>query len=373
MKAIDIIRYEGDNDTFIWKHPCEDFNTLTQLIVHESQEAVFFQNGQALDLFGPGRHTLETQNIPLLRRIQSIPTGGQTPFHCEVYFVNKTEQMPIKWGTDSHVEYLDPTYGFPLKLGASGGMSLKVGNARKLLVKLVGTEKAFDREKLTAMFRALLMSKVKPYLAQTMLESRLSIFDADSQMDRISGGLQQRLAPDFADYGLELVRFFVTTIVKPEGDPLYEKFKELHLRRFADVTEAEIRQQVGVIDQTTEAKRTVIQAQGVADKRRIEGYSYQQERGFDVAQKVAENEGAGNFSSAGIGLGMMGGVAVGMGAGIAGMTSDALKPVTQAQAAPAGGIADFQQKVDKLLIMKNSGLLTDAEFEAAKQQLLSQL
>ena len=73
----DIIKYEGDNSTFIWKHPCEDFNTTTQLIVHESQEAIFFLNGQALDLFGPGRHTLETQNIPLLRRIIHSPTGGE--------------------------------------------------------------------------------------------------------------------------------------------------------------------------------------------------------------------------------------------------------------------------------------------------------
>ena len=85
----DIIKYEGDNSTFIWKHPCEDFNTTTQLIVHESQEAIFFANGQALDLFGAGRHTLETQNIPLLRKIINIPTGGETPFHCEVYFINR--------------------------------------------------------------------------------------------------------------------------------------------------------------------------------------------------------------------------------------------------------------------------------------------
>ena len=372
MKAIDIIEYEGNNDTFIWKHPCKDFNTFSQLIVRESQEAVFFQNGQALDLFGPGRHTLETQNIPLLRKLQSLPTGGKTPFRCEIYFINKTEQMPLKWGTDRHVEYLDPAYQFPLKLGASGGMSLKVGNARKLLTKLVGTEQTFTRETLTALFRSLLMSKIKPYLAQTMIESRMSIFDADSHMDTISSDLQLRLAPDFADYGLDLVRFFVTTIVKPEGDPLYEKFKELHLRKYADVTEAEIRQKIGIIDQKTEAQRTVIQAQGVAEKRQIEGYTYQQERGFDVAEKVAQNEGAGDFSSAGIGLGMMGGVAVGMGGNIAGMAKDALKPAVDAQA-PDSGMAGFQQKVEKLLIMKNSGLLSDAEFEAAKQQLLKDL
>ena len=92
----DVIQYEGDNQTFIWKHPIEDFNTGTQHIVHESQEAVFFMNGQALDLFPAGRHTLESQNLPLIRRFFNKPTGDQTPFHCEVYFVNRTEQLEIK-------------------------------------------------------------------------------------------------------------------------------------------------------------------------------------------------------------------------------------------------------------------------------------
>ena len=81
----EIIKYEGDNATFVWKHPSEDFNSLTQLIVHESQEAIFFMNGQALDLFGPGRYTLETQNIPIIGRILNRTTGDKTPFHCEVY------------------------------------------------------------------------------------------------------------------------------------------------------------------------------------------------------------------------------------------------------------------------------------------------
>jgi len=119
VKIADVIKYEGDNTTFIWKHPIEDFNTGTQLIVHESQEAVFFMNCQALDLFGPERHTLETQNLPLIGKLFSKP-DDQTPFHREVYFINKTEQMAIKWGTDSKLEYVEPTYNFPIQIGASG-------------------------------------------------------------------------------------------------------------------------------------------------------------------------------------------------------------------------------------------------------------
>ena len=135
----DIIKYEGGNDVFVWKHPCEDFNSLTQLIVHESQEAIFFMNGQALDLFGPGRYTLETENIPKIGKFLNRAAGGETPFHCEVYFINKTVQMSVKWGTDSKVRYIDPASGLPLELGASGEMNIQVCDGRKLLVKLVGT------------------------------------------------------------------------------------------------------------------------------------------------------------------------------------------------------------------------------------------
>ena len=237
-KIADIIKYEGDNTTFIWKHPCEDFNTLTQLIVHESQEAIFFMNGQALDLFGPGRHTLETQNIPLVGKTLNMPTGGKTPFHCEVYFINKTEQMSIKWGTDSKVQYMEPTYNFPLSIGASGEMSLRAENSRKLLLKLVGTENYLTQAKLTSFFRAFLMTRVKSYIAQVMKTNSISIFEIDENLAMFSNVIKNLLVNDFAEYGVALEQFFVTNIVKPDGDSMYEKFKSLHFRQYADIAEA---------------------------------------------------------------------------------------------------------------------------------------
>lgn len=322
-KITDVIKYEGDNSTFIWKHPCEDFNTTTQLIVHESQEAIFFMNGQALDLFGAGRHTLETENIPLIRKFLNKPTGDKTPFHCEVYFINKTEQMAIRWGTDSKVQYVEPTYQFPLYIGASGEMALSVEDSRKLLVKLVGTERVLEQTKLVTFFRAFLMTKVKTYIAQTMKSSAINIFEIDEHLESFSTDIKRRLIKDFSDYGVELNRFFVTTIVKPDGDPTYEKFKDLHFRQYADIAEAQLQQRVGIIEQQTESQRLVIEAQGIAQKRTTEGYTYQQERGFDVAEKVAANEGAGNFSSAGIGLGMMAGVGGAVGGAVSGTFNEA--------------------------------------------------
>ena len=322
MAIHDVIKYEGDNSTFVWKHPREDFNTSSQLIVHETQEAIFFLNGQPLDLFGSGKYTLETQNIPLLRHVINIPTGGVSAFHCEVYFVNKVEQMAIPWGTDSKVQYMEPTYGFPISVGAGGEMSLRVADSKQLLIKLVGTESLLSREKLVSYFRAFLMARVKTYIAQIFKANKISIFEVDEHLTEFSDALREKLVPDFAGYGIALERFFVTRIVKPDGDSQYEKFKELHFRQYADIAEAKLRQQVGVIDQQTEAQKMVIQSQGIAQKRQIEGYTYQQERGFDVAEHLAQNEGAGNFSSAGIGLGMMAGVGSAVGSTVGGMFSE---------------------------------------------------
>lgn len=304
----ELLKYEGDNSTFIWKHPNEDFNSLTQLVVHESQEALFMMNGQALDLFGPGRYTLDTQNIPEIGKYLKRLTGDESPFHCEVYFINKTEQMAVKWGTDSKVQFLEPTYQFPIQIGASGEMSLRAEDSRKLLLKLVGTEAMLSQAKLVQYLRAFLMTKVKAHLARIIKEKSISIFEIDSYLDSISESLHALLVPDFMEYGISLEHFFVTTIVKPDGESSYEKFKSLHFRQYADIAEAKIRQQVGVIEQQTEAQRMVIESQALAQKRALEGYTYQQERGFDVAEKVAQNEAIGQFTNMGVGFGTMAGV-----------------------------------------------------------------
>ncbi len=339
-KIADVIKYEGDNSTFIWKHPSEDFNSLTQLIVHESQEAVFFMNGQALDLFGPGRYTLETQNIPKIGKLLNRSTGDTTPFHCEVYFINKTEQMAIKWGTDSKVQYIEPTYGFPISIGASGEMSLRVEDSRKLLIKVVGTESSLGQQNLTTFFRGFLMARVKTYIAQVMKSNAINIFEIDENLTVFSENVRNLLINDFADYGVSLERFFVTNIVKPDGERQFEKFKELYFRQYADIAEAKLRQQVGIIDQQTEAQKMVIESQAIAQKRMQEGYTYQQERGFDVAQDAAKNEAVGQFTNMGIGLGVMGGVGSSVGTMVGGAVSGAFDGMQGVAAVQSVGNTD---------------------------------
>lgn len=374
----EIIKYEGDNSTFIWKHPCEDFNSLTQLIVHESQEAIFFMNGQALDLFGPGRYTLETENIPKIGKVLNRTTGDKNPFHCEVYFINKAEQMAIKWGTDSKVQYVDPTYGFPISIGASGEMSLRAEDSRKLLVKLVGTENYLGQQQLIGFFRAFLMTRVKTYIAQVIKANAINIFEIDENLTAFSENIHKLLIPDFADYGIALERFFVTNIVKPDGDRQYEKFKELHFRQYADIAEATLRQKTDLIYAQTEAQKVVIDSQAQATKRAQEGYTYAQERGFDVAAKVAQNEAVGQFTNMGVGLGTMAGV----GGAVGGVVGNAVGGALQAASEPAQPVqpaqttddmAAFKAKVEKLGMMKEAGLITEEEFAAMRAELLKNI
>lgn len=375
MAIAEVIKYEGDNSTFIWKHPSEDFNSLTQLIVHESQEAIFFMNGQALDLFGAGRYTLETQNIPKIGKVLNRTTGDTTPFHCEVYFINKTEQMSIKWGTDSKVQYIDPQYGFPIAIGASGEMSLRVEDSRKLLLKLVGTENFLGQQKLVSFFRAFLMTRVKTYIAQVIKANAINIFEIDENLTAFSENIHKLLIPDFADYGISLERFFVTNIVKPDGERQYEKFKELHFRQYADIAEAKLRQQTDLIYAQTEAQKVVIDSQAQATKRAQEGYTYAQERGFDVAEKAAQNEAVGQFTNMGVGLGTMAGVGGAVGGFVGSAVNNAMDSTTQpaAPAQSADDMAAFKAKVEKLTVMKDSGLISEEEFTQMKAKLLAEI
>ena len=355
-KLAEIIKYEGDNSTFIWKHPIEDFNSLTQLIVHESQEAIFFMNGQALDLFGAGRYTLETQNIPKIGKALNRATDGETPFHCEVYFINKTVQMAVKWGTDSRVRYLDPTLGFPLEIGACGEMNLTVSDSRKLLIKLVGTMKGIAwgengvgfTKSLQNSFRPLISTAVKSNLATAIKANGINILEIDENLEMLSDVLRSKIVPGFEEYGLTIPQFYITNIALPDNDPNFKRMKELHTvalqTRVAQAealvksaqadAEAEVtvaRRKVEMERQTTateiaksEAERELIRAQTVAQAAKMAGFAeaeIMRAKGYtekDVIQAEVQKayaEGLGNMTITG--GGSVAGDMIGLGVGMA--------------------------------------------------------
>jgi membrane protease subunit (stomatin/prohibitin family) len=173
----------------------------------------------------------------------------------------------------------------------------------------VGSERSLTQQKLVAFLRSILMTKIKAYMASTIREGSISIFQLDEHLDSFSEDLKNKLNPDFAEYGLELVQFNVTTLAKPDGEREYEKFKDLFFRQYADIAEAKLKQEVEMIHANTQAKKVVLESEALAKKRQQEGYSYQNERGYDVADKVAGNESTGSMTNLGVGIGMMAGVA----------------------------------------------------------------
>jgi membrane protease subunit (stomatin/prohibitin family) len=415
MKITSVVKCEGRNDTLVWKYPEEDFNTLTQLIVDESQEAIFYKDGQALDSFGPGRYTLTTENIPILGKLINLPFEGVSPFHCKVYFINLTEATTVPWGTSSRVQFTDPRRPhLQLSIGASGDLFMRVVDGRKLLIKLLGTGGAYTSSDFMRAIRGIVDKQVKSYLGQAMSAGRFDIFSIEGHLDEISEDVQGLLVDSFDEYGLEITQFNVRNIAEPLDNPAYLREKQLNAREAQDIRDAEIRanteiagkrirevqsaaigaeaavynKQKTVTDATAAAQADAILGAGRAESRRQQGYTYQDERGFDVASAAASNEGVGEFTNMGIGMGMIAGVSAPIAGGVADMTNAAMDSVMggrvaqpaqtedrQAQSTQTAQdpLRDFKVRIEKLVAMRDAGLLSDEEFEAQRQKLISEI
>ena len=293
-----IIKYEGDNSVFIWKHPIEDFNYGSQLIVHESQEAIFIKDGQALDIFAPGRYTLETQQLPLLEKVYHLPTDTEGTFHSEVYFINKTVQMGMKWGTPEKVRFIDPLTGTPLQLGASGEMNIQVSNSRKLLVKLVGTMQGISWDEgpsltksIQASFRPLITSAVKTNLSAVIKNEAIDILEIDEKLDIISAALQNAILPGFEDYGLTIPQFYVTNVVLPEDDPNFKRIRELHtITLQTRVYQAEATVKTAQAQSETMYRTAQEQSKAAIEAARREAELQRQTTETEIARREAERK-----------------------------------------------------------------------------------
>lgn len=375
-----IIKYEGDNETLVWKHPIEDFNMGSQLIVHESQEAVFYRDGQALDLFGAGRYTLETQKFPMMEKLYKLPTDTEETFHSEVYFVNLATQLGIKWGTDSKVRLFDPASGLHVELGASGEFSIRVKNSRKLLLKVVGTTRGLKQDQLLGgagmqdmepaalgskgFFRAMIMTQVKSYLAAAIRENGFNVLEIDERLMDLSEALRGKINPRLEEYGLEMPEFYISRILLPDDDPNFKRMRDLYADQYLSVRQEQIRQKEAeaaavrkAVEAQTEAQIKIIRAQGDAEayklqaeaeaaEMRMKGYTYQQETSRKVGMEAMKNGIAGNGGAGGIGDIAGLGVALGAMGGVLNMTKDAMTPVMSATEQVGRGVGSAMSEQD---------------------------
>ena len=184
-----------------------DFRLGSQLIVRESQAAVFFRDGKALDTFTAGRHTLSTANIPLLVNLLSIPFGGQTPFKAEVYFVNMKEFLDQKWGTPEPIPLRDKELGL-VRLRAFGSYSLQVADPALFVNKIVGTQGIYETSRIADFLRNIIVSR----LIDLMGKSSTSLFDLSRMFDEIAAGVKVKTQDDFANVGIALKTLYVTSV-----------------------------------------------------------------------------------------------------------------------------------------------------------------
>lgn len=428
-QMFEIIKYNGDNNTLVYRYPVEDFNTKSQLIVQQSQEAIFYSRGQLADTFTEGTYTLSTKNIPILSNLINLPFGKESPFSAVIYFVNKTEQINIKWGLPK-VSFTEPEFGALLNVGAHGTLTFKVEEAKVFLSKLVGQKASFTQDEIMDFMKDFIISRGRTRLAN-IFNSRpdFDIFTIETQMTVLAEALKEELTEDFREYGLQLEKLLVSGVSKDEDSVAYQQLfqrrqqklelesinidierrralqsGELGLESDRRIFEMELSRREQELQQDLAARGVKADADAQGYKRRVEGYTYQQERGFDVAEKTAENEGVGNFASAGMGIGIGVGAAGIAATAVGGMYNDALSAITNPNTPPAqepasvpgdilGGIgldslggneptvsvtptAPVKSKKERLLELKEFlelDLITQEEFDAKKAEILSEI
>jgi membrane protease subunit (stomatin/prohibitin family) len=301
MPAIDVVEwtdFTGDEIVHRWPaYGPGNIHLGSQLTVRESQTAVFFRDGKALDVFGPGRHTLATANMPLLDRLINIPFGGETPFQAEVYFVNMRTFTSLKWGTATPVIFRDSELQ-TVRLRAFGLFTMRVDDPQLFVNKVVGTEHRYDTESVGGWLRDFIVARFNDTLGETLD----TILDLPKLYDELGAAVKARLTDDFRNYGMQLEDFLIDAVTPPD-------------------------EVVEMIDQ-----RAAMEAVGDLD--RFTRYRTAQAIG-DIA--TAEGGGA---AATGAGLG----AGIGLGATMAQMLSQSLTPQQAAQPGVTGAAATTSPK-----------------------------
>lgn len=358
---------EGQKDLLAWKCEKEDFEFGTRLTVHESQQAVFFRDGAALEVLSPGLHVLETSNYPFLSRLVQ-GAFGRKYYHCEVYFINQAVSMAVNWGTRERVNVMlevEDGKPLPLSVGASGSMNLQADpdQALKLLTYLLGTGRELSTGNLQQMFRDMMNTLIKSYLARVLQQQHMNAFTLDQHLDVLSRELQKVLAPEFKKYGLILREFYLVNFALPEDSPAFQEARLLYQQRYAqhghvdlegeielkratiEAQKARIQAEQKLTEASADSQAAVIAAQGQAARRSLEGITSIQEHQFaslDKAVEAGAASGAGGAPFMGEMTGMVTeAMKMGLGLQMAKEAGGMMKDVMGApfQGAPAGGQA----------------------------------
>jgi membrane protease subunit (stomatin/prohibitin family) len=354
MAIIDVLKYDGPNNVLVWKwrpkndgQRQEELRLGTQLVVNQSQQAVFIKGGQVADVFEAGTHTLSAQNLPIISSLIGLAFGGQSPFKAEVYFINKAAAMDTKFGLIPF-NMIEPNFKVPIPITSRGSFAVKIADARTFLNQIIGTVHDFEADTLKHFFRGIITENIKTAIYKIAKEQKLSPLELEAIIFEVSEAVKGIISETLARYGVHLELFNIEAIPIIDEDPRVKKIVEDYQRLWAQDMEERMRL-----------------------KRRAENLDiYKIERSFDTTEKAAGNIGGGDGGTSGI-LGTM--VGLGMvnplGNAIGGMMGS-ITPNVQQAAADKDEVIKLLQKLGEL---KVAGILTDEEFAEKKKELLSKI
>ncbi len=212
---IDIIQWlDPTNNTMV--HRFERFQNEikngAKLTVRESQVAVFINEGQIADMFKPGLYTLTTENLPILTTLKGWKYGFNSPFLAEVYFVNTKQFTDLLWGTPNPVMLRDPEFG-PIRIRANGNYAMQISDPGLFIKTIAGTDGNFTTESISNQLRNVAVTRFTDAIG----ESKIPVLDMASNFDELSKFCENKMKPEFLEYGIELVKFLVASITLPEN------------------------------------------------------------------------------------------------------------------------------------------------------------
>lgn len=211
---IDVIEWTDDTrDTMVYRFPTvgKAIKYGAKLTVREGQSAVFIHEGQLADVFGPGLYMLETNNMPVLTRLQHWDHGFRSPFKSEIYFVNTTRFNNLKWGTRNPVTLRDPEFG-PVRLRAFGTYSMRVTDPAKFMVEIVGTDGEFTADEISYQLRNVMVQEFSRMIAG----SGIPVLDMAANTGDLGKIVAKAIAPTIAEYGLTIPEFYIENISLPD-------------------------------------------------------------------------------------------------------------------------------------------------------------